>query len=376
MVDFDCGSFTALNVLELLKDLAAEGRTVICTIHQPSSEIFALFDRLLLLSGGRVVYSGKAMEAVNYFAEQGLPCPRYSNPSDFFMRILHNHSAQDKARVDALVAAYRARNGKAITNSKAGPDSLAKQDSSMLLGKALEVGAEEVLSEVDKPQKGPGAWKEMMYLSDRAFKSLVRNPVTLNARLAQNVLMAIISGIIFYQLGHDQRSIQDRTGALFFMVMSQVRAPLLPRDIAWASASSRRTCPSGSLGTAQVMSSTMSVVLTFPLERRLLVREQHSGMYKIWTYYIGRTSTDIALNFVFPLLFALIAYWFVGFANTARQFFTFYAALLLAVNAASSMGLALGSALPDAEVAVTITPIVLIPFVLFGGLFASTLLAC
>jgi ABC-type transport system involved in multi-copper enzyme maturation permease subunit len=128
------------------------------------------------------------------------------------------------------------------------------------------------------------------------------------------------------------------------------------------------------LGTAaaQIMGSTMSVVLTFPLERNLLVREQNSGMYRIWTYFIGRTTTDFAMNVFFPLLFSLIVYWFIGLSNTAGQFFMFYFTLWLACNTASSLGLALGSAFPTAEVAISLAPVVLIPFVLFGGLFAST----
>ena len=120
------------------------------------------------------------------------------------------------------------------------------------------------------------------------------------------------------------------------------------------------------------MGSTMGIVLTFPLERNLLVREQNSGMYKIWTYFFGRTTTDLAMNIVFPLVFALIVYWFIGLANTASQFFMFYFSLWLTVNAASSLGLAIGSALPNPEVAVSIAPLILIPFILFGGLFAST----
>jgi ATP-binding cassette, subfamily G (WHITE), eye pigment precursor transporter len=214
-------SFTAFSVLELLKHLASEGRTVVCTIHQPSSEIFGLFDRLILLSGGRVVFNGKARTAVTWFADQGFPCPKYSNPSDFFMRILHNHSAEDKARVDTLVTYYRAQTAAAVAGTDQ-PAGLAKQESSALLSKALESDAELVLSEVDRPAKGPGAWREILVLSRRSFQSLVRNPITLQARIAQNVVMALVAGLLYYNVGNTQSSVQNRIGALFFIVMSQV----------------------------------------------------------------------------------------------------------------------------------------------------------
>jgi len=84
-------TYTAYSVISSLSDLAAQGRTVIATIHQPSSEIFHMFDDLLLLAEGEVMYYGKANEVVSYFAIRGYQCPQYSNPADFvFMSILNN----------------------------------------------------------------------------------------------------------------------------------------------------------------------------------------------------------------------------------------------------------------------------------------------
>jgi ABC-type multidrug transport system ATPase subunit len=62
------------------------------TIHQPNSEIFALFDKLILLVGGRSVYQGLAKDSVGYFDKMGFTCPEFSNPPDYFMSILHHES--------------------------------------------------------------------------------------------------------------------------------------------------------------------------------------------------------------------------------------------------------------------------------------------
>lgn len=51
-------STTALQVILLLKNLAKQGKTVISTIHQPSSELFAEFDRLMLICDGYSIYHG------------------------------------------------------------------------------------------------------------------------------------------------------------------------------------------------------------------------------------------------------------------------------------------------------------------------------
>lgn len=56
-------SFTALEVVRLLKRLAQSGRTIVCTIHQPSAEIFAEFDDLLVIHEGQNAYLGLASEA-------------------------------------------------------------------------------------------------------------------------------------------------------------------------------------------------------------------------------------------------------------------------------------------------------------------------
>lgn len=62
-------SYMAQNVVEVLKEMASKGKTIVCTIHQPASEIYALFDRLLLLSEGRAAYLGEAKNAVDFFKE-------------------------------------------------------------------------------------------------------------------------------------------------------------------------------------------------------------------------------------------------------------------------------------------------------------------
>lgn len=61
---------------------------MICTIHQPSSEVFALFDRILLMSEGRTAFLGPASQALSFFSSQGLPCPPNYNPADFYIHTL------------------------------------------------------------------------------------------------------------------------------------------------------------------------------------------------------------------------------------------------------------------------------------------------
>ena len=58
----------AMSLVECMRALADQGKTIICTIHQPSSEIFEKFDRLCLLAEGGLAYLGPLTDGPNFFA--------------------------------------------------------------------------------------------------------------------------------------------------------------------------------------------------------------------------------------------------------------------------------------------------------------------
>lgn len=69
--------------ISLLKQLSNQGRTIICTIHQPSALIFELFDQLYAIADGQCIYSGAPRNLVPFLGEEGLKCSQFHNPSDF-----------------------------------------------------------------------------------------------------------------------------------------------------------------------------------------------------------------------------------------------------------------------------------------------------
>ena len=87
-------SFTATSVMETLKDLANNGRTIVQTIHQPNSDIFEMFDKLMLLAKGKIIYFNDANLAVDYFTKINYKCPELSNPADYFMGIMSIESIE------------------------------------------------------------------------------------------------------------------------------------------------------------------------------------------------------------------------------------------------------------------------------------------
>jgi ABC-type multidrug transport system ATPase subunit len=76
-------SCTSRQCLAVLKLLAREGRTVVCTIHQPSASLFEMFDHLYVIAEGMCIYQGSIKGMVPYLSEVGLDCPPYHNPADF-----------------------------------------------------------------------------------------------------------------------------------------------------------------------------------------------------------------------------------------------------------------------------------------------------
>jgi ABC-type multidrug transport system permease subunit len=97
----------------------------------------------------------------------------------------------------------------------------------------------------------------------RSMRDTVRNPVAFYARLAQFCIVGLFLGATYIPLGNDQASIQDRIGVLFFMTIGGV------------------------------MLNANSIILTFPLERGLLIRDQYSGMYRVWTYFLGKMISEL-----------------------------------------------------------------------------------
>ena len=80
-------SFMAASVVDILRKLARQGRTVICTIHQPSSQIVEMFDQVLLMAEGRTAFLGEVSAANKFLESCGFPCPAHYNPADHWITV-------------------------------------------------------------------------------------------------------------------------------------------------------------------------------------------------------------------------------------------------------------------------------------------------
>ncbi|KJH46500.1 hypothetical protein DICVIV_07449 [Dictyocaulus viviparus] len=118
-------SFMALQVVAALKILASKAKTVVTTIHQPSSQVFQMADRLILMANGQVAYQGDADGVDKFFAQCSYPCPKFTNLPDHFMKVLSRdentaekeHNEKIKEILDAFQSSEDGKNVHYVTHT-------------------------------------------------------------------------------------------------------------------------------------------------------------------------------------------------------------------------------------------------------------------
>lgn len=89
-------SHTAHSITKLLKTEARRGMTILATIHQPSSSIFYLFDRIILLAEGYTIFNGNTRDVVPYLQSLGIKFGKYTNPADILLKLANDPTLIDK----------------------------------------------------------------------------------------------------------------------------------------------------------------------------------------------------------------------------------------------------------------------------------------
>ncbi|GAU35769.1 hypothetical protein TSUD_61290 [Trifolium subterraneum] len=211
-------SASAFFVVQTLRNVARDGRTVISSIHQPSSEVFALFDDLFLLSSGETVYFGEAKKAIEFFAEAGFPCPRKRNPSDHFLRCINSD-------FDVVTATLKGSQRIPDVPNSADPfENLATaQIKSMLVerfrrsayakrvkDKIQELSTNEGFETETKLGSQASWWKQLTTLTRRSFVNMSRDVGYYWLRIIIYIIVSICVGTIYFDVGYSYTSILAR----------------------------------------------------------------------------------------------------------------------------------------------------------------------
>ncbi len=188
------------------------------------------------------------------------------------------------------------------------------------------------------PLPFPAQLKE---LSARTFRHVIRQPLNTVARVLVNLLLSFFVGILFLQTGYMQQSIYARVGFLFFMT------------------------------SIQAFITVVAAVLTFTEERALFLREKMKHIYGTSAYFLGRTAVDIGMQTGLSILFGLPAYWMVGLQNDFGKFVQFSICLVMVGQSSQSYALILGALIPYRTVALMLSPLVMVPFMMTTGFFVT-----
>ncbi|XP_055691964.1 uncharacterized protein LOC129794996 [Lutzomyia longipalpis] len=365
-------SHAATSLISSLQRYAAqEHKTVVITVHQPSSQMFHMFDRLLLLCRGQTAYFGDVNRVVDFFQDIGLTMKSHYNPADF---ILEQIKSSPEVR-DKIIQAARAARKSSSYPSELNQDHFTKDGVVMVdfrhlhnLLKDERIVANGVAPiEETQSEEGKQLWMETQshsssassdshdgdfwlgyptsfytqfkVLSQRNFKE-ARPRMLSRLNWLQTIGLGMMAGALWFQLPKTEESLHDIQGWMFF---SQ---------------------------TYWMLFALFGALSSFPPEREVISKERRSGAYRLSAYYIAKMVGELPLVITLPAVYHLISYPMLGFSSPSL-FLTMLAFLLLNTIVAQSVGFFVGACCMDMNLSITVSALYTLATQLFGGYLST-----
>ncbi|CCW71576.1 unnamed protein product [Phytomonas sp. Hart1] len=321
-------SVTAAMLIRQLRELARGGRTIIYTIHQPTAEVLASFDDLMLLTGGRCAYHGAMADSLAYFESIGFPCPERYTAGDYFMMLL-----QDEQTSRVLVERWEQH----LQTNKRTPHT-----TSIRLAEDPEESHTTIFLNSYIQKFGSSTVIQLREVFLRRVHELARDRMFIFSLAGQELFFSLIVGLIYIRIGMDIASIQDRAGLLFMVTLNRV------------------------------FSASYTVLNTFHKVRPVFMREQNAGAYSPLVYFVGTMTAQFPPMIFFFFLECLIIYFMTGLYASAGAFFLYFLIIGIVQEVGVGIGFLLSACFESITLATGLASLVTIPLSLAGGLLAST----
>ncbi|KAB5516893.1 hypothetical protein DKX38_027541 [Salix brachista] len=331
-------SASAFFVTQTLRGLSRDGRTVIASIHQPSSEVFELFDRLYLLSGGKTVYFGQ------FFAQAGFPCPALRNPSDHFLRCINSDFDKVKATLK----------GSMKLRFEASDDPLEKITTAEAIRTLIDhyrtsqycYAAREKIEEISKVrgdvlESGGSQASFLMQaftLTKRSFINMSRDFGYYWLRLVIYIVVTICIGTIYLNVG---------TG--------------------YSSILARGSCASFVFGFVTFMS--IGGFPSFVEEMKVFQRERLNGHYGVAAFVISNTLSAMPFLIMITFISGTICYFMVNLHPGFDHYVFFVLCLYASVTVVESLMMVIASIVPNFLMGIIIGAGIQGIFMLVSGYF-------
>ncbi|KAK7863083.1 hypothetical protein R5R35_011006 [Gryllus longicercus] len=292
---------TAMQCTQLMRRIARSGRTVICTIHQPSENMLSMFDQVYILANGYCVYRGSPNDMLPFLNSLGYHCPKYHNPADFMLEVTNNEYG------DAVSIMKEAH--KNLPYPPLLPDIKENEANGRVNGKQGKAKETYINSEEYKPSE----WERFRVLVTRNLLLQHRDWANTHTKLLAAFLVSLIIGILFGPIGDNAHRIMSNISIMFILSLYQCYTPEAP------------------------------ALLKYGDEVQIVKREWFNNWYRLYTYTIALLVSSLPLHVMISTILCSVAYYMTGQLAEPLRFAYITMALILISIASESLGLQIGS---------------------------------
>nr|CAD1816846.1 unnamed protein product [Ananas comosus var. bracteatus] len=317
-------------VMRAVKNVAETGRTVVCTIHQPSIDIFEAFDELILMKrGGELIYAGPlgrhSCKVIEYFEGiSGVPKIRNSyNPATWMLDVTTT-SFENQLGVD-FAKIYK-------------ESSLYKEN--MALVERLSIPSADSKQLSFPTRFAQNFWVQFKACLWKQYLSYWRSPSYNSVRITFVLVSSIVFAVLFQNHANNINNQQDLFNILGYMYAGTIFTGI--------------NCCS-------------SVIPFIAIERTVVYRENFAGMYSPWAYSFAQVVIEFPYVFGLVVLFMIITYPAIGFTWTASKFLWFFYIMFCTLLYFIYLGMMLTSLTPNVQVASILASVFYTLLNLFSG---------